>query len=106
MRSTGLVLAAGGISIANDVLFAPIAAQPAPNAIGGKPGQVAADIVGNFNWRVIPATAVLALTLGALEKIAPDFAVALAGLALGAVLLIPVGKAPTPLENITKALGY
>lgn len=109
MRSTGLVLATGGIAIANEVVFAPLAAGMKASSGGPIPGAgkigAAADVV-DFNWRIIPATAILALTLGALEKLAPDFAVALAGLALGAVLLIPVGNAPTPLENIVSALGY
>lgn len=107
MRSTGLVLAAGGVAIANEVLFAPVAAaQRAPSGkLGaGKLGAAAGTI--DFNWRIIPATLVLAATLGAMEKLAPDFAVALAGLSLGAVLIIPVGKAPTPLENVVTALGY
>lgn len=107
MRSTGLVLAAGGIAIANEVLFAPVAAaQKAPNgALGtGKIGAAAGAV--DFNWRIIPATLVLAAALGAMEKLAPDFAVALAGLSLAAVLIVPVGNAPTPLENIVTALGY
>jgi hypothetical protein len=104
MRSTGLVLAAGGIAIANEVVFVPLAAGTRKGAAKG--AETGISDVADFNWRIIPATAVLALTLGAFEKLAPDFAVALAGLALGAVLLIPVGNAPTPLENIVTALGY
>jgi hypothetical protein len=102
MRSTGLVLAAGGIAAANEILFAPLASTSVP----GGPVAGAADIASHFNWRIIPATAILALTLGGFEKIAPEFAVGLAGLALLSVLIVPVGNAPTPIDNITKALGY
>ena len=92
-RSTGLVLAAGAITASNEVLFAPLAGQ------GGSPWK-------DFNWRIVPATLGLALALGALEKIAPKFAVGLAGLVLGAVLIVRVGHAPTPLENVLKVMGY
>ena len=106
MRSTGLVLAAGGVAIANEVIFAPLAKNDLTGGNPAKVGGFAKDSLTGFNWRVIPATVILALTLGGLEKLAPDFAVALAGLSLGAVLLIPVGNAPTPLENVVSALGY
>jgi len=91
--STGLVLAAGGITAANEVLFAPLAGQ------GGSPWK-------DFNWRIIPATLGLALALGLLERIAPKFAVGLAGLTLAAVLIVPYGQAPTPLQNLLKVMGY
>lgn len=90
-RTTGIVLAAGGIAAANELVFAP----------------VTGDIGSSFNWRLIPATAVLALALGGLEKAAPDFAVGLASLSLAVVLLTPLGKTSNPpLTNIAKALGY
>jgi hypothetical protein len=88
-RSTGIVLAVGAITAANELLLAPIET--------GK---------SSFNWRLIPATAGLALALGGLEKIAPGFAVGLAYLSLLAVLTIRFGNAPTPLENASKVLGY
>lgn len=88
-RSTGIVLAIGGITAANEVLFAP--------AAGGKV---------SFNWRIIPATAGLALGLAGLEQLAPGFAVGLAWLGLVAVLVVPVGNAPTPLDNANKLLGF
>lgn len=91
-ESTGIVLAVGGITAANEVLFAPLTGHGATWT--------------NFNWRVIPATLGLALALGGLEKIAPEFAKGLAGLALLTVLVVPFGKAPTPLENVTKMMGY
>jgi len=89
-RSTGVVLAIGAITAANEVLFAPLAGS----------GKV------QFNWRIVPATAGLALGLAALEHVAPDFAVGLAWLGLVTVLVVPFGNAPTPLENANKLLGY
>lgn len=91
-RSTGLVLAAGGVALANEALFAPLATHTAPWK--------------DLNWRLVPATAVLALALGGLGQIAPGFAHGLAGLTLAAVFLIPYGHAPSPLDNILHVLGY
>lgn len=85
LKSTGLVLTAGGIAAANDALFVPIETH--------KP------IASTFNWRIIPATIILALTLGGLEKISEPLGKGLAGLALLAVLVMPVGKGPSPLES-------
>lgn len=87
--STGIVLAVGGITAANELLFAP--------AAGGKV---------SFNWRIIPATAGLALALAGLERLSHPFAVGLAWLSLVAVLSVPVGNAPTPLQNAIKIMGY
>jgi hypothetical protein len=91
-KSTGLALAAGGIALANEAVFAPVATGKGP-------------LWSDINWRIVPATAVLALSLAALEQIAPQFAVGLAGLALMAVVIIPMGKARSPLENVAKAIG-
>lgn len=88
-RSTGIVLAVGGITVANELLFAPLAGQKV-----------------QFNWRIVPATAGLALALAGLEKVSPTFAVGLAGLSLLAVLVVPFGNAPTPLDNALKVMGY
>lgn len=91
-RSTGIVLMAGGITAANELLFAPLSGH-------GSPWK-------NFNWRIIPATGGLALALAGLERIAPGFAVGLAALGLVAVLAVPFGNAPTPLQNALKIMGY
>lgn len=88
-RSTGIVLAVGGLTAANEVLFAPLAGSKI-----------------QFNWKIVPATAGLALALAGLERIAPQFAVGLAWLALAAVLVVPFGSAPTPVANVNKILGY
>jgi hypothetical protein len=88
-QSTGPVLAAGLITAANELVFAPLDGQKI-----------------SFNWRIIPATGALALALAGLERVAPGFAVGLAWLSLATVLIVRFGNAPTPLENVTKALGY
>lgn len=88
-ESTGVVLAVGALTLANEIVFAPLLGQ-----------QV------NVNWRIIPATAGLAIALAGLETIAPGFAVGLAWLSLAAALVVPFGNAPTPLQNAVKVLGY
>lgn len=88
-RSTGPVLAIGAITAANEVLFAPAAGS----------GKV------DFNWRIVPAVAGLAVGLAGLEHLAPDFAVGLAWLGVVTVLVVPFGNAPTPLANANKILG-
>ncbi len=88
-RSTGIVLATGGITAVNEVLFAPVLHEK---------GVV-------FNWRLIPATAGLALALAGLEHVAPAFATGLAWLALITVLVVPFGNAPTPLANAAAIFG-
>jgi hypothetical protein len=89
-QSTGIVLTLGAITAANEVLFAPMLHEKGVS----------------FNWRIIPATAGLALALAGLEKLAPKFAVGLAWLSLVTSLVVPFGHAPTPLENASRALGY
>ena len=50
--AAGLVIVAGGITAANEVLFAPVASGKAPA----------------FQWRIVPATVLLAMAFGGLEK--------------------------------------
>jgi hypothetical protein len=90
--AAALFLVVGGITLANEVVFAPVSS-------GGK-------ITSDFNWRIIPATLLGAVALGGLQKIAPGFALGLAALCLLTVLIVPFGKAATPLENVSKMLGY
>lgn len=90
-ESTGYILAAAGIAAANEAIFAPAAA--------GKPLWV------NFNWRIVPATAVAALTLAGLEQLSMPLGKGLAMLALLSVFLLPVGNAPSPVDNVSKMLG-
>ena len=89
--STGYILAAAGITAANEAIFAPAAA--------GKPLWV------NFNWRIVPATAVAALALAGLEQISPPLGKGLAMLALLSVFLVPMGNAPSVIDNASKMLG-
>lgn len=91
-ESTGIILATAGIAAANEAIFAPLAT-----------GQA---LWVNFNWRLIPATAVAALTLAGLEQIAPALGKGLAYLALLAVLIVPMGNAPSPVENAAKTFGF
>jgi hypothetical protein len=88
--ATGLVLAAGGIALANDAVFSP--------ALSGKPFEI-------VNWRIIPATAVLALTLGGLAELSPPLATSIAALVFLSVLILPSGNAPTPVDNAAKLFG-
>ena len=90
--STGIVLAVGGITLTNELLGATLNKQTWS--------------AHSINWRVIPATAGLALALAGLEKLAPKYAVGLAWLSLAAVLFVPFGNQPTPLDNALKVLGY
>jgi hypothetical protein len=90
--AAGIFLAAGAITLANEAVFAPVSS-------GGK-------ITADFNWRIIPATLLGALAFGGLSKLAPGFAAGLAGLVLLSVLILPAGKAGSPVQNASKMLGY
>ena len=92
-ESTGLILAAGGITLANEAFFAPLAA--------GKTNDFS-----HINWRIVPATLIAAAALAATEQLSPQFAKGLAGIALITVLLARFGNAPAPAENLAKILGY
>ena len=94
--STGPVLAIGAISFANEVAFHPWAAAPGGTWTGIPPA----------GWKILPATAGLAVALALLEKIAPGFAVGLAYLGLLAVLVYPMANAGSPIDNLTKIMGY
>jgi hypothetical protein len=91
-ESTGLALAVGGITAANEALFAPIAGKGTPFT--------------KFNWRIIPATGVFALALAGVDQISPTLGKGLAAIALVTVLFTRFGNAPAPVENVAKALGY
>ena len=94
--AAGLVLAAGGIAAANEAIFAPLSQ--------GK--DFTTSIKSDTNlWRLIPATAILALVLTGLEKVSEPLGKGLAGLVVLAVLIIPVGTAASPLENVAKVVG-
>lgn len=85
----------GGITAANELLFAPLTGH-------GTPWK-------NFNWRIVPATGVLALALAGIEQLGPagaTFAKGLATIALVTVLFVRLGNAPAPAENLATVLGY
>lgn len=82
----------GGITAANEALFAPLAG-------GGTPWK-------NFNWRIIPATGVFALALSGVDQISPTVGKGIAVIALVTVLFTRFGNANAPIENVAKALGY
>jgi len=87
--AAGLVLIAGSITAANELVFVP--------AISHGPVK--------FNWRIIPATVVFAVATAGLEQIAPKVAVGLAATMLVTVLFVRFGNEPAPLENLFKAIG-
>lgn len=89
MAAAGIVVVAGSITAANELLFAPAAGHKS-----------------SFNWRIIPATAGAAIALAGVEKLAPKFGRGLAWLALATVVLVPFGSAGSPIQNVTKAMGY
>jgi hypothetical protein len=94
--AAGIVLAAGGIAAANEAIFVPVSQHK----------DFTSSIKSDTNlWRLVPATAILALVLTGLEKVSEPLGKGLAGLVLLAVLVIPVGNAPTPLENAAKMVG-
>lgn len=94
--AAGLVLAAGGIAAANEAIFAPIAQHK----------DFATSIKTDTSiWRLIPATAILALVMTGLENVSEPLGKGLAGLVLLAVLVIPVGNGGAPLENVAKFVG-
>ena len=93
--AVGLVLAAGGIAAVNEAVFVPVSQ--------GK--DFSTSIRSDTNlWRIIPATAILAIVLNGLEHVSEPLGKGLAALVLMAVLIVPVGNAPTPLQNTEKAL--
>lgn len=92
-NSTGPILVAGAIVLANEAIFAPLAAGKNNDHV-------------QFNWRIVPATAIAAAALAGIEKISPKFGAGLAYIALITVLFARVGNAPAPTENLVKILGY
>jgi hypothetical protein len=89
--AVGYALAAGGIVAANDAIFIPMETGQAPWT--------------GLNWRIVPATAFLALALDGLDRLAPGFGKGLAVLVLISALVIPFGNSGTPLQNAAKLVG-
>jgi hypothetical protein len=91
-NAASIVVAAGAIELVNDALFAPIAEHKPPWQ--------------TVNWRIVPATAILAALLGGVAKVSPKFGNGLAGLVLLSVLIVPYGNAPTPIETAASAMNF
>jgi hypothetical protein len=89
--AAGIALAVGGITAANELFFAPVTGNGA---------------LKDFNWRIIPATAIFALMLDGLSKLSPRLATGIGVTALVTVLFTKAGNAPAPAENLDKLLGF
>jgi hypothetical protein len=94
--AAGLVIAAGGLAAANEAIFTPLN--------GGK--DLTTSLKADTNlWRIVPATAILAMVLTGLEKISEPLGKGFAGLILLAVLIVPVGNAPSITANMAKIVS-
>jgi hypothetical protein len=93
-QSTGVIVAVGAISFANQVAFRPIASG----------GAISPNL--SAAWRIPVGTAAAAMALAGLEKLSPKLAVGLAYISLITVLFARIGGTPAPLENVAKVLGY
>jgi hypothetical protein len=91
MSAADIALTVGGITAANELFFAPVTGN---------------GTLGQFNWRIIPATGVFAFMMFGLEKISPPMANGIAITALVTVLFTRIGNAPAPTENLANVLGY
>jgi hypothetical protein len=84
-----IALVTGGITLVNEVIFAPLAGNHV-----------------SFNWRVIPAAGILAFMFEGLSKINPQIALGIAVTTLVTALFVPLGAGGSPVQNASKALGY
>jgi hypothetical protein len=78
MRTTGPILAIGGVTLANQSL------------LGNRP----------VDWRIPIATGILAGMFAIFEHVQEDAAVAVAWLALGTILLTRINNQPSPAEHL------
>ena len=89
----GIILVAGGITLANEALNVPYSkgnTQP----------------LQGINWRVVPATAIASLIFSGIAKLSEPVANGLAGIVLASVLFVRLGNAPAPAEHLAQILGY
>jgi hypothetical protein len=84
-KSTGPVLLAGSLTLANQVIFSP------------EPNQSTLDTV----VRIGVATGIVAAAMAGIEKVAPPIAVSIAWVGLVTVLFVRIDNKPTPLERLT-----
>jgi hypothetical protein len=89
----GIILVAGGITLANEALNVPYS-------------KGTTDPLKGINWRVVPATAIAALIFSGIGKLNEPIANALAGLVLASALFVRLGNAPAPAEHLAQILGY
>lgn len=92
MSAAELGLVAGAITAANEALFAPLSGH-------GTPWE-------NFNWRVIPATAILSLLLGGLDHVSHPLAMGLGAATIATALVVPLGNGNSAIVNLSNVLGY
>lgn len=88
--AAGIALVIGSLTAANQLVFEPVITKSTPE----------------FNWRLIPASIILAGALGGLEKVAPRFAVGIASVMLVTSMFTRIGDRPSPAENLLKAGGW
>jgi hypothetical protein len=84
-----IILAAGTITVANELVFAPVAGS-----------KIA------FNWRVLPATGIAALLVDAISKLSPPLAMGIAITTIVTVIFGSFGNAASPVTNLATAMGY
>lgn len=89
---TDIAFATGAVTAANELIFAPLSGD-------GTPWK-------NFNWRIVPATGVLALALYGIEQLSPRIAMGLAVTSFITALITSFGKAPAPIVALSETLGY
>lgn len=90
MSAAGIAIAVGGVTAANELFFAPVTGQGA---------------LSDFNWRILPATAIFAIMLAALDKVNSTLANGIGYTALITALIVPLGNAKSPIENLDAFLG-
>lgn len=91
--AAGIIITTGAIALINEGLSAPYT-----------PGNT--NVLTSINWRVIPATAIAAFIFSGFEEVNGTAARGLAAIALLASLLIGIDGKPSPVQNISSALGY
>lgn len=93
MAATGYILAAAGVTLANEAIFAPLATGDNQH------------ILQTINWKVVPATAVAAIALSGLDAMAKPLGTILAVLALVVAVVVPFGNATSPLDNLNRVFN-
>lgn len=84
-----IALITGTITALNELIFAPLGGEKL-----------------SFNWRVLPATAVFAILMEGLSTLNPKIALGISVTALITALFGNFSASGSPVENLSKALGY